>query len=63
MFSLHIVTFQSRVLNIERVGDLTYIENIGIPMLIINSYETCIELLNKRSAIYSSRHSSMMAHM
>lgn len=37
------------------VGELVYIENVGVPMLIINSYDAAMDLLNKRSAIYSSR--------
>lgn len=36
-------------------GDLIYVENLGIPMLFINSYEVACDLLDKRSAIYSSR--------
>lgn len=36
-------------------GDLIYLENLGKPMLIINSYEIAVELLERRSAIYSSR--------
>ncbi|KLO04286.1 cytochrome P450 [Schizopora paradoxa] len=36
-------------------GDLIYVENVGIPILIINSFETASELLVKRSSIYSSR--------
>lgn len=34
-----------------------FIETAGMPILIINinSYETAVELVNKRSSIYSSR--------
>lgn len=41
----------------KKYGDLMFIETAGIPILIINinSYETAVELVNKRSSIYSSR--------
>jgi len=41
-------------------GDLVYLENLGKPMLIINSYEVAVELLGNRSAIYSSRPHQVM---
>ncbi|KLO13425.1 cytochrome P450 [Schizopora paradoxa] len=44
-------------------GDLVYVENMGKPLLIINSYEACIELLNKKSRIYSSRPAPVMAYL
>jgi len=39
----------------EKYGDLVYVENVGIPALFIDSYDAASELLDKRSAIYSSR--------
>ncbi|KLO15260.1 CyP450 monooxygenase [Schizopora paradoxa] len=39
----------------KEYGDLIFIEAVGMPILIINSYETAVELVNKRSSIYSSR--------
>ncbi|KLO06237.1 cytochrome P450 [Schizopora paradoxa] len=39
----------------KQYGDVVYVENVGIPTLILNSYEAASELLDKRSAIYSSR--------
>lgn len=37
------------------VGDVVYVENLGNPMIFINSYHAAVELLEKRSSIYSSR--------
>lgn len=45
------------------IGDLVYLENLGKSLLIVNSYETAVELLGKRSAIYSSRPPSVMAEL
>ncbi|KLO13432.1 cytochrome P450 [Schizopora paradoxa] len=42
-------------------GDLVYLENLGKPMLIINSYEAAVELLGDRSSKYSSRPHLVMA--
>ncbi|KLO13426.1 cytochrome P450 [Schizopora paradoxa] len=39
----------------KQYGDIIYVENAGDSTLIINSYEVAVELLTKRSAIYSSR--------
>jgi len=43
------------------IGDFIYVEVFGMPMLYINKYETAVELLNKRSSIYSSRPHFVMA--
>ncbi|KLO13431.1 cytochrome P450 [Schizopora paradoxa] len=45
----------------KEYGDLVYLENLGKPMLIINSYEVALELLGNRSAKYSSRPHLVMA--
>ena len=37
------------------VGDVNYLEVLGQPLVVLNSYEACKDLLEKRSAIYSSR--------
>ncbi|KLO13427.1 cytochrome P450 [Schizopora paradoxa] len=42
-------------------GDIIYLENVGKPMLILNSYDDAKELLANRSAIYSSRPHLTMA--
>ncbi|KLO06827.1 cytochrome P450 [Schizopora paradoxa] len=44
----------------EEFGDIVYVENLGKPMLFLNSYDDAVELLANRSALYSSRpHSTM----
>ncbi|KLO09898.1 cytochrome P450 [Schizopora paradoxa] len=45
----------------KEYGDIIYLENVGRPMLILNSYDDAKELLSNRSAIYSSRPSLIMA--
>jgi len=45
----------------KKYGDLIFVETVGMPILIINSYETAVELVNKRSSIYSSRPQTTMA--
>jgi len=37
------------------VGDVNYLEVLGQPLIILNSYIACKDLLEKRSGIYSSR--------
>ena len=37
------------------LGGLVMLSIMGQPLAIVNSYETAIDLLEKRSAIYSSR--------
>ena len=37
------------------IGDINYLEVLGQPMVVLNSYTACKDLLEKRSAIYSSR--------
>ena len=37
------------------IGDINYLEVLGQPMVVLNSYTACRDLLEKRSAIYSSR--------
>ena len=37
------------------VGDVNYLEVLGQPLIVLNSYEACKDLLEKRGAIYSSR--------
>jgi len=39
----------------KKYGDIVYLENFGAPFVILNSYETTIDLLEKRSIKYSSR--------
>ena len=37
------------------IGDVNYLEVLGKPLVVLNSYTACKDLLEKRSAIYSSR--------
>lgn len=37
------------------IGDVNYLEVLGQPLIVLNSYEACKDLLEKRGAIYSSR--------
>jgi len=41
-------------------GDIVYVEALGQPLLFVNSYDIAVELLDKRSVIYSSRMESYM---
>ena len=37
------------------IGDVNYLEVLGQPLVVLNSYSACKDLLEKRSHIYSSR--------
>src|ERR1700761_4917002 len=37
------------------IGDLTYLNVLGTPILVTSSFEVAHDLLEKRSALYSSR--------
>lgn len=37
------------------VGDVNYLEVLGQPLIVLNSYTACKDLLEKRGGIYSSR--------
>ncbi|KAI5119817.1 hypothetical protein M0805_006950 [Coniferiporia weirii] len=41
-------------------GDMVFVQNLGKPAVFINSYEVAVDLLEKRSLIYSSRPESIM---
>ncbi|GJJ14358.1 hypothetical protein Clacol_008622 [Clathrus columnatus] len=45
----------------ERYGDIIYLEILGKPLLVLNSSDIAIELLDKRSSIYSDRPHMTMA--
>ncbi|KAJ1309213.1 hypothetical protein OPQ81_004882 [Rhizoctonia solani] len=45
----------------EEHGDISYVRLPGQDIIILNSYEAATELLDRRSAIYSSRPSQVMA--
>jgi hypothetical protein len=45
----------------SRLGDLIYLNAAGQPIVIINSQEVAVALLNRRSAIYSDRPHNVVA--
>jgi len=48
----------------EEYGPLTYINVLGQPVLIINTHEAAVDLLDKRGKIYSDRpHSTMLVDL
>ena len=44
-------------------GDVVYLKLFGQPVLVLDSYAAANELLDKRSANYSDRPQSVMAHL
>ncbi|KAI0634619.1 cytochrome P450 [Trametes polyzona] len=44
-------------------GDVVYLDALGQPMIFLGSHETALELLEKRSSIYSDRKASVMAEL
>ncbi|RPD69160.1 CyP450 monooxygenase [Lentinus tigrinus ALCF2SS1-7] len=47
----------------EQYGDVVYLDALGQPMIILGSHEAAVDLLEKRSAIYSDRSISTMAEL
>ncbi|TBU23431.1 O-methylsterigmatocystin oxidoreductase [Dichomitus squalens] len=47
----------------SRAGDIVYLDALGTPMIILGSHEASIDLLEKRSSIYSDRHLALMAQI
>ena len=41
-------------------GPIVYISNLGSPIIFLNSYETMVDLLEKRGGTYSSRPKNVM---
>lgn len=41
-------------------GDLVYLDVLGKPMLILGTHDVALDLLEKRSALYSDRAQSIM---
>jgi hypothetical protein len=39
----------------ECAGDAIYLEVLGAPVVVLNTYQACVDLLEKRSDIYSDR--------
>ncbi|KAI1790237.1 cytochrome P450 [Ganoderma leucocontextum] len=47
----------------DRYGDIIYMDVLGQPMIVVNSYEVASELLDKRSATFSGRPRLMMTEL
>ncbi|KAI0819310.1 cytochrome P450 [Trametes gibbosa] len=47
----------------SRYGDVVYVKVFGQPMVFLGSHEAAVELLEKRSSIYSDRKTSIMARL
>lgn len=45
----------------RKYGSMTYLNVAGQPLLVLNSQEAALELLDKRAAIYSDRSRFVMA--
>ena len=45
------------------LGDISYLDALGQPMIIVNSHEIASDLMDKRSANYSDRMPSVMGEM
>lgn len=50
----------SHEVSLFSTGDVIHLENFGQHFVILNSEEAAVDLLEKRSAIYSDRQSTMM---
>ena len=48
------VSFTPKLLNLD-IGDVVYLNALGQPMIILNSHRACMDLLEKRSIVYSDR--------
>jgi hypothetical protein len=44
-------------------GDLTFVRVAGIPLLFISSAEVALDLLEKRSAIYSDKPAAVIDYL
>lgn len=49
-------------ISILSIGDIIYLEALGQRIMVINSPEVANDLLERRSAIYSDRASTVMVH-
>lgn len=47
----------------HEIGDLVYLNVLGQSMVIIGAHSTAVDLLDKRSAIYSGRAASVMTEL
>ena len=61
-FHLTLTSSYSYVIDTVCLGDMVYLENLGRPLIFINSYEIAVDLFEKRSANYSSRPSFPMVN-
>ena len=55
-FSVEIRTLTDQTPGVDTViGDVNYLEVLGQPLVVLNSYTACKDLLEQRGGIYSSR--------
>lgn len=47
---------------LHHLGDVVYIEALGKRIVVLNSAEAAVDLLERRSAIYSDRDTTIMVH-
>lgn len=45
------------------LGDIVYLDVLGQPILLLGTHEAAIDLLDKRSALYSDRVHSPMVNL
>ena len=45
------------------LGDIVYLNALGLPIIVLGTQEVAVDLLEKRSAKYSDRRFSVMADL
>jgi hypothetical protein len=56
------VSLSSGLIGLYSGSDVLYINVLGQPIVVIDKYEAAVEILDKRSGIYSSRYVSLTPH-
>ena len=54
-FHFPLYAYPENLIELQAGSDIIYMNVLGQSMIVIDKYETAVELLDKRSAIYSSR--------
>ena len=57
---LRMITLARLTGSTSLTGDIVYLNVVGQSLLVLNDFKTAVELLDRRSAIYSSRPNSKM---
>lgn len=47
---------------LEAETDILYLNAAGMPIIILDKYEDCAALLDRRSSVYSGRHVFVFGH-